>query len=51
MLVPQVKEHILSLGSVEIDLYNYTNAKYYAENYQELEALNGKTIVVTLVSF
>jgi len=41
----------LSLGSVEIDLYNYTNAKYYAENYQELEALNGKTIVVTLVSF
>lgn len=32
----------LSLGSVEIDLYNYTNAKYYAENYQELEAFKWK---------
>ena len=41
----------LSVGSDEIELYNYTNANYYAENYQALEALNGKNICVTLIAY
>jgi len=41
----------ISVGDVEIDLYNYTNAKYYAENYQPLESLDGKVVVLDLVAF
>ena len=41
----------LSVGNDEIELYNYTNANYYAENYQALEAFNGKTIRVTLIAY
>lgn len=41
----------LSVGDDEIDLYNYTNANYYEENYQALESLSGQTIRVTLVSY
>ena len=41
----------ISVGDVEIDLYNYTNAKYYAENYQPLESLDGKVVVLDLVAY
>ena len=41
----------ITSGDTEIVMYNYTNAKFYQENYQPLEALNGKQVKVTLVSY
>ncbi len=41
----------ITSGDTEIVMYNYTNAKFYQENYQALEALNGKEVKVTLVSY
>lgn len=41
----------ITSGDTEIVMYNYSNAKFYQENYQPLEALNGKQVKVTLVSY
>ena len=41
----------ITSGDTEVVMYNYTNAKFYAENYQPLEALAGKEVKVTLVSY
>lgn len=41
----------ITSGDTEVVMYNYTNAKFYAENYQPLEALAGKEVKVTLVAY
>ena len=41
----------ITSGDTEIVMYNYSNAKFYQENYQALEALNGKEVKVTLVAY
>jgi hypothetical protein len=41
----------ITSGDTEVVMYNYANAKFYAENYQPLEALAGKEVKVTLVSY
>ena len=41
----------ITVENQEIDLYNYTNAKYYEENYQPLEKLDGQTILLDLVAY
>ena len=41
----------ITVGNQEIDLYNYTNAKYYEENYQSLELLDGQTIYLQLIAY
>ena len=41
----------ITLGDTEIVMYNYSNAKFYELNYQQLEAFNGKEVKVTLVAY
>ena len=41
----------ITSGDTEVVMYNYTNAKFYQENYQALESLNGKEVKVTLVAY
>lgn len=41
----------ITAGETEIVMYNYSNAKFYELNYQQLEALNGKEVKVTLVAY
>lgn len=41
----------ITSGDTEIVMYNYTNAKFYAENYQALESFAGKEVKVTLISY
>lgn len=41
----------ITSGDTEITMYNFTNAKFYELNYQQLEALNGKEVKVTLIAY
>lgn len=41
----------ISVDNMEIELYNYTNAKYYEEVYKPLEQLDGKEVTLNLVAY
>ncbi len=41
----------ITSGETEVVMYNYSNAKFYEENYQPLEAFAGKEVKVTLIAY
>lgn len=41
----------ITVGDVRINMYYYTNAKYYAYNYTALESLDGKEVKLDLISY
>lgn len=41
----------ISVGDKEVDMYYYTNANYYAYNYQKLEEIDGTEVKLTLIAY
>ena len=41
----------ISVGDKEVDMYYYTNANYYAYNYQKLEGIDGTEVKLTLIAY
>lgn len=41
----------ISVGEKEVNMYYYTNAKYYEYNYKKLEALDGKEVKLSLIAY
>lgn len=41
----------ISVGDEEVNMYYYTNAKYYAYNYANLEYLDGKEVKLSLIAY
>lgn len=41
----------ISVGDKEVNMYYYTNAKYYEYNYKKLEALDGKEVKLSLIAY